>query len=239
MKKTFNLLAIVAAAVIVILIAACLSGTDNNEGGPGQYIGVTLMFNGHQVWERTYTETLSEIRQKFSGSREITAIVPLSRYDNDTRKIGSGEIRDGFLSFSVGEPGSEDLLQEGEDLLFFIFRDFSPETVNIYPPDVRSNAVIFVTDQNELLSWEMFTGTNYPLGGEYVWFVYADRDAVITSNNIDHKALHLSLKQGWNVICKRETHSTAIKKHDFKWAVVDINLRYKDLSESIRRILGQ
>ena len=248
MKNYVKMLAVFALFALLVLTVTACGDTTENDPSPTQYVGETMAFDGHQVWSRNYeTKKISNIHFRFEGNCKIAGIVELPYHYPDPPviiQVGEGTIENGILSFTVEQPATEKLLKNGEDILYFIFREWwndddgdgFADTISIDPPDVRGNIATLVSGDGEFLNWEFFAGTKTSLSGEYVWFIYVDKPCTITSETVvdtdlhyTFNQLHLTLNAGWNTLCKKETYTTTgnssysftIKKPNFTWVIFD------------------
>ena len=236
MKKTANLfkssLVLTAfAAMFVISIAACSNDPAENIESP--YLSKTLIVTNEQVWEHTNANKPSEMYTKST----VNIGVNITALNGAT--IGLGEIKNGVLSFTVNEPGSGNL-QALTDRLDVIFREW--KDVAIDDPNTMGTIATpsFSNGTRRLLKEKMII-TSTSFGLEEILHVYVDRDCKITGNknegmnpgeNYYYTAnnLDLSLKEGWNLLCRTEVYgsdqdgrdavSMEIKDLvDFKWAI--------------------
>ena len=227
MKWKTKLLGIFTLAALVALgAAACKMNDDDNADSPTHYSG-TLEFCGEQVYEPNYnTGKLSQLFVKFTGNRSPVDVVVVNQ--GVIIKVGSGEIADGLLSFGVPELDQTSLVGI-EVLVQNVFGEWygsDGAAITINPPDVKSNLITIVTDwvfdpnygfdvPNEWLIKEGFSGSYSSLSGEYVYYIYVDKNCTITSGKVEDETIHckynpfmLSLRKGWNTVCKKETYTT-------------------------------
>ena len=229
------------AALIVFLMTACNNDRDNGCGGIDEnrthYAG-SLEFRGQQVWAHNENAVkISDAFYEFMETREIIVITYIqdefSPNGFSEVQVGSGKIENGILSFRVDEPEPEKLL-EWDDLkrLFLYWND-----VAIDVPQAMGNFITLVTDRGERINRERLVSSGYSLAQESIIFFYINADSVITGNYGEGgdgyslyytaDALKLSLKKGWNTICRKEAYaqtgrsaiSKEIKHPDAKWVI--------------------
>jgi len=261
MKSNKKILGFVAlATIMVFLILACSSDNNSSEPTEKYSIGATMTFSDYQVWERNYSvKKLSETHYKFKGNRNmVQGLVNKmiidedddTKYSFEEELIGSGEIKDGYLNLSIPALGNDLLLKEGEDILYFFFREWYYDfnirdytDISITPPETRGNMVDFkITDNNDDLIRENLSGTKTSLSGEFIHYIYVDRSCTIRAGELiqpfsasfagiepgTYVAFNLSLKEGWNALCNKQTHTTTeqssysweVKHPDHKWVIV-------------------
>jgi len=222
--------------IVLLLTAACVDPDKSNDVIddiiPPVHLGAKLDIKNAQVWMPNYnTGKVSEMFLKFTGDRTVDVIVELVEYDDEGNpsfpfeKVGSGKIEKGILSFNVDVMDDSNLL-DSDELLKHYFNEWyydKDNNINIdMNPDVKGNIITLVTLYNngvsaEAIIREGFSGTNDSLTGEYIYYLYVEDDCTI-SVKADVKKLdlkytfvkfdNLTLKAGWNTICKSETYTT-------------------------------
>lgn len=237
MRNITNILKIAAlTAVILLSLAVCNTGSDDSKGnnnGPTHFKD-TLEMSGQQVWNRSEAYRVNEASySRFTGDGKIDIVV-FAHDSPDFTSVGSGEIIKGIMSFTVAEPEDEYLL-EADDLKKF-FAEW--DNVEISPSDTKGNNIMFKLSNDRFLNREGLFGTKTSVGLESILFIYTDKNCQITGKYFEGAKtdyfvrtegdLDLSLKEGWNTVCRRETLNAfgyvnvamAIKNpNDFKWAI--------------------
>ena len=220
----------------ITLMAVIVFGTacsnDPADNGVDPHLGnKTLIVTNEQVWEHTDSNKPSEMYTRSTVNSGIHIIL-----GSNGESIGSGEIRNGILNFSVAEPRSENLA--GWNYLSKLFPEW--EDLAIDDPNTMGNIItpVFSTGTHRLLR-EKMANTNTTFGLEEILHVYTDRNCRITGNHgegmipgeryyITGNILDLSLKEGWNLLCRKEVYgldgrdtvTMEIKNLvDFKWTI--------------------
>jgi len=183
----------------------------------------TLNVSGEQVWMPNYnTGKVSQMLLKFEGDRNVDVIV--MGYTGAST-VGTGKIEGGILNFNVAVMNDSNLL-DSANLLYIYFNEWYKVGDNgnniVMTPAVKGNVITFVTLYNgttpsEAIVREGFSGTSSSLTGEYIYYLYVEADCTISvSEEIKKTDLQytfekfddLSLKRGWNTVCKSETYTT-------------------------------
>ena len=254
----YALKVIVLTIAVALLMTACDDDTNNYRDA--MYLGATLEFDGQQVWGQNKTATrVSQVYTDFT--KDLYVDVATFRLPGASegpnfveQSVGSGKIENGILSFKVEELESGNLL--GWLNLSAYFNEWWENGTNakILPSGTKGNVITVsafeygnnnVPDmQNKIgtLNLEKFVGTYVSIGLEWIRFIYVDRDCQITGNPVDDgmmnsnyfyhaDTLDLFLREGWNMICKKETYGTYSQKgyaiiemelknpSDFRWAI--------------------
>ncbi|WP_461245738.1 hypothetical protein [Treponema sp. R6D11] len=197
-----------------------------------------LNVTGEQVWMPNYnTGKVSQLLLKFEGDRTVDVVVELVQYDGGgnpsflIKSVGSGEIEKGILSFKVDEDEVESNLLDSDDLLKYYFNDWYVDVdgdgsidITVEPTTVKGNIITLVSQKDsssepvEAVIREGFSGTNNSLTGQYIYYLYVEADCTISSKKVKNtdldykfKDFNLSLKAGWNTICKNEKYTTTGK----------------------------
>lgn len=230
MKKSCTVFGIMAlTALLAFGIAACGDGTESDDSnlGPTHFTG-TLTVHNQQVWEPNYyTGKISQVFTKFTDNRSVDVTVGS---DQGFVSVGTGTIKNGLLSFSVEELRQEFLLESDVLLQSYFSEWYSAEgaDITIKPESAKGNMLTVIAsykdyeidgnvyaEPNELLIKDGFNGTHTSLTGEYMYYFYVDAPCVITSGKVENtkynytfNAFELSLKAGWNTVCKTETYTT-------------------------------
>jgi hypothetical protein len=239
-----NTVFFILTAIILLLNITCAEPKDDTEASP--YLGNTLSVTGEQVWMPNYnTGKVSQMLLKFAGDRTVDVIVEL--ITGYIESVGSGKIEKGILSFHVDVMNDSDLL-DSDELLILCFNEWyldkdGIKNIFIDTTDVKGNIITLVAlyqdDSNEIpvegVIREGFSGTKSSLTGEYIYYVYVNKDCKITTakevkkTELDwtYNKLELSLKAGWNTICKSETYTTTgdssysmtVKNPSINWVI--------------------
>jgi len=220
-------------AIVLLLTITCVDGKDDPNGktddsddttyGPVHFDALDV--KGAQVWIPNYnTGKVSQMLLKFTGDSKVDVIVELI---DSIEKVGSGKIEKGILSFKVD--GIESNLLDSDNLLFYYFNEWyydKDKNINIdMKPKVQGNIITLVTQYDEsgkipseAIISEGFSGTHNSLTGEYVYYLYVENDCTISAKKVNNTELEytfndfkLTLKRGWNTICKSETYTTSDK----------------------------
>jgi len=232
--KTINKMFVITviAAVNLFSITACAEEQQQQQASTVEfpYVGNTLIVSGEKVWEQT-------VDHKISGAyAESTVTSGVSIVTLDRVKIGTGNIINGFLSFSVSDPGAENLL--AWDDLKKIFYEWTNVTID--DPTANGNVITLITDTNAKLSKGKLYGTNTQLDMDNIMYIYVDKDCRITGDKSEGEEpgvrywytidiLDLSFKKGWNLLCRREYYDNTSGKDavsmeikqlvDFRWVI--------------------
>jgi uncharacterized protein YaiE (UPF0345 family) len=242
--------------IILILTITCIEPDEPDDKiidysityGPVHFN--TLNVTGEQVWmPNYYTGKISEMFLKFEDDRDVDVIVIESIDDPPYRAIqtvGSGEIKNGKLTFSVDEMGDEDLLDSSYlfPVYFREWYDGGNGDITMTPADVKGNIITLVTlydddtsMPSEAIIREGFYGTRTSLTGEYIYYLYVNADCTISAGKVENTELKytfnkfsLSLKAGWNTICKSETYtitgdssySIKVENPEIRWLIQEI-----------------
>ena len=232
---------ITLAIVMILSITAC--SLDSGDSGVSPYTEKTLTVKNEQVWEHNLrTGKPSEMYAKSTENSDIrfftgTKSSPKMELSQD---LCSGEIKNGKLSFTVGELEPGNLLAWNSYL-----DDIFPEwgAVAIAPAGTRGNIITLLLSDSagDKLSREKVITTGTSFGLEEILHVYVDRDCIITGDHgegmipgdryyFTANTLNLSLKEGWNLLCRKEVFASdqdgrdAVSMEikdlvDFRWAV--------------------
>ena len=230
------------AGMLIVMMTACDTRDDDNKkndnNGPTHFEGALEMSG--QVWNRSETYRVNEASySRFSGNDTINIVLFASAPEEGQEFIkisaGSGEISNGIMNFTAAEPEDEYLL-EADDLKKF-FAEW--DNVEIDPIETKGNNIMLELSDGKLLNREGLFGTKSSVGLESILFIYVDRNCRITGDYFEgaktdyfvrtEGALNLSLKEGWNTVCRKEALNAfgyvnvAMKiknPNNFKWAIV-------------------
>jgi len=237
-------------AVIIFMVTVCENVPIDNPDFAARltHYSNNLIVSGEQVWLPDYNQTkISSAFIKFIDDHDL--FVTVGKINDGVSEgfasVGTGEIKEGLLSFSVSALDDEDLLEKADLFrLCFSYNNVAGWSDNAeMDTDARGNIITLIASYNgttpeELLIREGFYGTKSLLTGEYIYFIYMDRDCKITAEEVTYpelnytfNAFEINLKKGWNTLCRTETHTTdgnasfmmKIKNPpDLKWLILDI-----------------
>jgi len=212
-------------AIILLLIVTCAE-PDNGINEMSAYLSDKLNVTGEQVWMPNYnTGKVSQMLLKFAGDRDVDVIVIEYAAAPIFHTVGTGKIEKGILSFNVDKM-DDDCLLDSDTLLKVYFNDWYKTGDNlVMTPDVKGNIITLVTlysdasakKPSEAVIREGFSGTKDSLTGEYIYYLYVEADCTISvKEEVKNTELQytfkkfddLSLKAGWNTLCKSETYTT-------------------------------
>ena len=227
-----NTLFFILTVIILLLNITCAEPKDDTEASA--YLGKTLNITGEQVWMPNYnTGKVSQMLLKFDGDRTVDVVVELiAGYDSDgypefyIKSVGSGKIEKGILSFNVDVMKDVDLL-ESDDFLLQCFNEWyydkdDNDNISIDTAGVKGNIITLIALYNdsktipvEGIIREGFSGTKKSLTGQYIYYIYVNKNCKITAKEVKKTEVdytfnkfELLLNAGWNTICKSETYTT-------------------------------
>jgi len=228
--KMFGIIAL--AAVIVLSMTTC--GDSQKSGEESSYVIGTLKITNEQVYKRTGNNTISEAYEEFTGTYHLKIVTI-----NET-EVGTGEIVDGSLTFGISSPGIENLI--GWDELKDLFSNWKDLTASNLT--VKGNMITLITSSDEetdkKVLREKLYGTVTKSGLEKVMYIYVNKSCNIKgdyntgSDNGNNwhtpTILDLPLKEGWNLVCRRDYTDNEGKNAitmelrqpiGFKWVIDD------------------
>jgi hypothetical protein len=206
-KRITSLFGIIALATVIGFLTVTCDDGGGDKGGPTSF-GDTLKLSG-QVYLEKYIE-YSITYQKFDGNLTLDAYYG-----------GSGEVKNGKLSYTIGIPTDLETLDVKQDLFGYNYDDVNASKQNV-------KGVVFdgfdLNHPYDSLYKSNATGSGNSKGfsqtSESVYYVYVDNDVTIsgkgkTSNYTGHgvsysettKDFSLALKTGWNAIYTKSTIS--------------------------------
>jgi len=227
--KTFGIIAIIA--IIGFSMTAC---PEEDDGGPVSF-GDELKLSG-QVYTANYDDLFPSYT-KFTGDLAL-------RSTNSQGISGSGEIKGGKLTYTVGVPPSGSLAsitqlttplgQQG-------FTDISVSDTTVKAAQygairVSNNSEYYEVSKEESsgkLSSTTISGTS-----ESVVFIYVDKPVNITAKGgtvtddditFTVRDLNLSLKKGWNAIYNKQSMSVNIA-NETGTGTISISISNPDLN---------
>jgi hypothetical protein len=229
------------AAVIVFLMAACRDTVDNgNNGnnGPTHYTGTLRM--GGQVWvQNRETNRINDMTYlKYPGGDMVIQVFPAFSYNSEGKisesweQAGSGTIKNGFLNFTIDELADGMLINS--DNLKELFSEW--DNVQIEPSTVKGNIIYPETTDGGRLNREGLTGTRSSISLESILYIYISGDCQITGspggkkNRDDHFSitdsdLNLSLKKGWNTVCRKQTYTANSDTEEYGYEKETIEIK--------------
>jgi len=226
-----NAMFFILTAIIPLLTVTCAdTAPDDKIKEASAYLSDKLSVAGEQVWMPNYnTGKVSQMLLKFEGDRTVDVIVEVIGYNEENKPFsyiehaGSGEIKKGKLTFNIDKM-DDDYLLDGDNLLYFYFKDWYKTGDNmVMTPKVKGNIITLVTlydddsgtEPVEAVIREGFSGTSASLTGEYIYYLYVNDDCTISAGKVEKtdfqytfNEFELSLRRGWNTICKSETYTT-------------------------------
>jgi len=242
----------ILAATILLLTVTCVEPSEpavkiiDTSSTYGSVHFDTLHVTGEQVWMPNYnTGKISQMLLKFTGDRPVVDVVVIEyAVPPIFYTVGTGKIEKGILSFNVDKIDNDYLL-DNDDLFYFYFKDWykNGDNIVIDHPEVKGNIITLVTLYNddsgteqpiEGIIREGFSGTSNSLTGEYIYYLYVDGDCKISADKVEKtnfqytfNEFELSLKAGWNTICKSETYTTSgdssysmtVKNPSIRWVM--------------------
>ncbi|MCL2208557.1 MAG: hypothetical protein FWC19_00680 [Treponema sp.] len=246
MKILFKSILIIIAVSVLFSFTACNESKTSTKN-PTNF--KTLAFKDEQIYLPNDGATkISKLFEKFTGDSILEVTVGILGIGY--KPVGTGDVKKGLLSFNAGELLQSDLIDSGT--LFHAY--FSGESnvggwyddgnnVRMNPADAKSNIVTLIAGRDENgtpnkgVIKEGFNGNQNSLSGEYIYYIYTDRDCTISAmrkeyNDISHVYVNfsLNLKKGWNTLCKTETYTTngistytmELKNPDLRWLILDL-----------------
>jgi len=241
-----NTVFFILASIILLSAVTCNDTPPEENNTVSAYFGNTLSVTAEQVWVPNYnTGKISELFLKFDDNCNVDVIVIDNTNNPPFHIVGTGNIEEGKLSFSVNKL-TENYLLDGDDLLFYCFNEwYGNGNITVNPSDVKGNLITLVTQYDDEISMpsegiikEGFYGTRTSLTGEYIYYIYVDADCTISAGEVEKTDLHytfnsfaLSLKAGWNSICKSETYTTT---GDSSYSITVDNPESRWLKQEIR-----
>jgi len=237
MKKTIFFLTLAVLLILTVVFCSSEPADDNNIiNGPTHFY--SLKFESEQVWNPNYsTGHLSNALYKFTGDRVVDVLLlSLSGFET----ITSGYIKNGLLTINPDKLQDNELINS-DDLLRYCFDIhesgwsggwYSDGSIEISPAATKGNIITIVTDKNEGLIKEGFSGTSSSLSSEYIYYIYVDTKCIITANQVKYNTfgytfnkLNLSLEAGWNTLCKKEIYTIEGNSY-YSMEVINPGLRW-------------
>jgi len=222
-----KLSAVAAAFIIVFSLAACPTPpATTGETGDSPYLGETLSISGQPVWKyNRYATKISKVHTPYEGNHDIGVFAYTGKNKSDIEYVGEGEIKNGFITFSVNNNDIKNSLVDW-DMLCYLFDYWTLwENTEITPSDTKLNAAAFWAypvgedKSNGMVDRQQITGTSSTITDETILYIYAEKDCSISGGKnqgyrngkyyyYTESSLNLSLKRGWNMICISETYGT-------------------------------
>lgn len=239
MKKLTKLFGFAILTMVIFFSMTACSDEAPKNYGENPYKGEILVVLDEQVSEHTDSNRISGAYQ-FSS---LSGYINIYCLDDSLLEVGS--ITEGKLSFTLGKP--ETLYDTNGTVFKTLFSDWWNNITVIEPTDnvIKGNAVKSMWihgDEGEygLMFKEKLVGTSSSLALEDLVFIYVDGDCRITGNEktgmvigtgyFNSKDFDLSLKQGWNIVCRTMLYGSEVVGYniismeiknllDFKWAM--------------------
>ena len=188
--------------------------TDNSTvAGPGTFTGGTGPGTGGGSDNLTLSGQV--YTQNIDASGKVTYTPSTDPDKNFTGNVGgTGSIKNGQMSFSIGLPDIFPLLQEtftkGGGALW-------ANDVKVQPSDTKGVGLAFYDVDLNKINVNIILNP-YSSTTEMIMYIYVDRDCTITSNGgtvgtgstkRTFSSMNLSLKKGWNTLNQTMTGTTA------------------------------
>ena len=230
----------VLGMVMAFLMAACVFNIDDggSQYGIDPYIGKkTAVVSGEQVWIRNqYATKISQAYLQYNGSPAPLKVFVFKPAEPKYEKIsvGSGQILNGILDFGIENlEGKTDLSGWEAEKLSFFKSIFSMYWKNVQiTPDSTEGYMILLETPSDMLDRQGLFGTASTISCETILYIYVNENCTISGEanqgyipgqyyyRTDGN-LHLSLREGLNLVCRRETYGT-----DFSGsAVISMSIR--------------
>jgi hypothetical protein len=252
MKNKIKLISIISLAVFVIISAIACDDSNKDDAKhdnqktqekkelPTHYTG-ELKFENQQVWVHNLkAHGINDAYFKFADKSEIDVNISVlleSDEGYESVSAGMGKINQSILSFNVPELTQEQL-QEWDYLKNYIFREWRIlNSISIDDPNVMCNFIMFDSNAGKL-NLEGLFGNAFSIGMKSIVIIYTDRDCTITgvggedylsgSYNFTASDINLTLKKGWNMVCRRESYAQSgvaaisveiVNPYDFRWVI--------------------
>jgi hypothetical protein len=235
LKRTTSLFGIIAlVAVIGFFAAACGDGGDGDKGDP-TFLGDTLTLSG-----QVYTVQRGGTPQKPSiNYQKFTADLPIDNTHFISIYGGSGEIKNGQFSYTLGTPKTLIPLTSSSAITIFYDDDYYDGVTLSNSTTKGLILTVFLvsgsSDYNTLAKFNISVSGN-SVTMEYVYFVYVDKDLTIsgkgkTTDDEDGefttKDFKLALKAGWNAIhwkttgsSEKSTETISLGNPSLKWVLI-------------------
>ena len=229
------------ATAIVFLMAVCCDVSDSgNSGnsGPTHYAD-TLRMGGH-VWARNgETNRINDMTYiKYTGGDKAVYVFAAFSCNSEgeitesREQAGSGTIKNGFLNFTVNELAEEKLIDS--DNLKELFREWN--NVQIAPSTAKGNIIYPETSDGARLNREGLTGTRSSISLESILYIYINGDCQINGSpggkktwddhfSFTDSSLNLSLKKGWNTLCRKQTYTADNNNEEYGYEKETIEIK--------------
>jgi len=187
----------------------------------------TLSVSDQQVWTRNkYTTKVSESYTSYSGTHSVNAffyIMEAPHYNI----IGSGAMKNGILDFTVSANITGNALLGWEYFKEF-FSNWEDVQINGQTTSNSAMGNMLLLDAytqggstGGMMDRQKITGNGPVLSCETILYFYVNQDCTITGTPgtgvsdgnyyyMTENYLNLSLKEGWNLVCRKEAYSTDI-----------------------------
>jgi hypothetical protein len=181
-------------------------GSGSGGGGGGGSSVATLTLSG-----QVYTEEMNY--EAIISGGNVYKYTPYTGNKTFTSNVGgTGSIRNGQLSFSVGTPPASSL----EPAKIDVNTDEGPHDIysnaKVVPSNTQGVTLDFSNIELGKENWSMIYNTSsgsVNMNVEMVEYIYVDRDCTITATGgtvneggvkYTYSNLNLNLKQGWNAV---------------------------------------
>jgi hypothetical protein len=198
-----------------------------------------LRMSGHMWVQNSETNRINDMTYlKYTGEDKAIYVFPAFSYNPEGKIIqsqepaGSGTIKNGFLSFTVDELAEGKLINS--DNLKELFKEW--DNVQIAPTTVKGNIIYPVTTDGGCLNREGLTGTRSSISLESILYIYISEDCQITGDSGGGKTedghfsytdspLNLSLKRGWNTVCRKQTYTGDSNNEEYGYEKETIEIK--------------
>jgi hypothetical protein len=226
------------AGAIIFLLAVCSDTVDSGNNGPTHYTGALSMSGQMWVQNGETNRINDKTYLKYTGGNKEISVFPAfssnpeGKIVQSEEQAGSGAIKKGVLSFSVDELAEGMLIDS--DNLRELFREWN--NVEITPSTVKGNIIYSETADGYRLNREGLTGTRSSISLESVLYIYISGDCQITGSPGGEKtwddhfsytgsSLDLSLKKGWNTVCRKQTYTADSNNEEYGYEKETIEIK--------------
>ena len=220
-KKIWLGMLVMALAFGMTVVGCDDSSTGGGDGVTSAYLGDTLDLSGQVYLERWNDDYTNVNYQNFTGNLTIPEYVSWYDYDDDDNKEeirinigGSGEIRNGRLSYSIGTPNELDTFDEWD----YIFYKGPLEDVKVSDANVKGFVLEGLDVDSDDYSGLMKEKKTVSSGTyEFVNYVYVESDVTVSGKSYKWAGgqgtrtfKKCVFKKGWNAVYQQngETKNT-------------------------------
>ena len=187
----------------------------------------TLSVSDQQVWTRNkYTTKVSESYISYSGTHNVNAFFYILE-EPHYYSIGSGKLNDGILDFTVSSNITASALLGWEYFKEF-FSNWDDLKINNQATSNSAMGNMLLLEAHTqgssiggMIDRQRIVGDGPVLSCETLLYFYLNEDCTITGipgtgardgnyYYMTENYLNLSLKEGWNLVCRKEAYSTDI-----------------------------